>query len=136
MSTKIKSVSAVSARIVLGLIYFVFGLNFFLHFLPMPPSSGGVADAFTGGLFQSGYFFPMLKGLEVVLGALLLIGLFVPLVLVVLMPISINILLFHAFLTPGDATMGVVIVLIHLFLAWSYRDYYKPLWNRKSTLSL
>ena len=136
MSTKIKSISAVSARILLGLIYFVFGLNFFLHFLPTPPSSGGVADAFTGGLFQSGYFFPMLKGIEVLLGALLLIGLFVPLTLVVLMPISINILLFHAFLSPGNTLMGIIIVLIHLYLAWAYRDYYKPLFSRKTSISL
>ena len=63
MATKIKSISVVTARIVLGLIYFVFGLNFFFHFLPTPPSAGGVAEAFVGGLFQSGYFFPMLKPL-------------------------------------------------------------------------
>jgi putative oxidoreductase len=136
MSTKIKSISAIAARIVLGLIYFVFGLNFFLHFIPTPPPSGGVADAFTGGLFQSGYFFPMLKGLEVVLGALLLLGFFVPLVLVVLMPISINILLFHAFLAPDSSVMGIVIVLINLYLAWSYREYFKPLFNSKTTISV
>lgn len=135
MSTKIKSVSVVAARVVLGLIYFVFGLNFFLHFIPTPPSAGGVADAFVGGLFQSGYFFPMLKSIEIVLGAFLLIGLFVPLSLVVLMPISLNILLFHAFLA-GNATMGVVIVLLNLYLAWAYRDYYKPLFNRKASVSL
>ena len=135
MSTKIKSVSVIAARIVLGLIYFVFGLNFFLHFLPTPPSAGGAADTFVGGLFQSGYFFPMLKGIEVVLGALLLVGLFVPLALVILMPISLNILLFHAFLTP-DSTMGIIIVLVHLYLAWSYRDYYKPLFNLKASVSL
>ncbi len=134
MSTKIKSISAVGARIILGLIYFVFGLNFFFHFLPTPPSHGGVADAFTGGLFQSGYFFPMLKGIEVLLGAMLLIGLFVPLTLVVLMPISINILLFHAFLTPGNTLMGIIIVLIHVYLAWAYRDYYKPLFIRRSSV--
>lgn len=136
MSTKIKSISAISARIVLGLIYFVFGLNFFFHFIPTPPPAGGVADAFTGGLFQSGYFFPMLKGIEVVLGALLLGGFFVPLALVILMPISINILLFHAFLTPGNTLMGIVIVLVHVYLAWSYRDYYKPLFAPKTTVTL
>jgi len=135
MSTKIKSVSVIAARLVLGLIYFVFGLNFFLHFLPTPPSAGGVADAFVGGLFQSGYFFPMMKSIEVVLGGLLLIGLFVPLALVILMPISLNILLFHAFLTP-NSTMAIVIVVVHLYLAWAYRDYYKPLFNRKASVSL
>jgi putative oxidoreductase len=136
MSTKIKSVSVIAARVVLGLIYFIFGLNFFLHFLPTPPSSGGVADAFVGGLFQSGYFFPMLKSIEVVLGAFLLLGLFVPLSLVILMPVSLNILLFHAFLTPGNATMGIVIVLVHLYLAWAYREHYKPLFNWRASVSL
>ena len=136
MSTKIKSVSVVTARILLGLIYFVFGLNFFLHFLPTPPPHGGVADAFTGGLFQSGYFFPLLKGLEVVLGAMLLIQYFVPLALVVLAPISINILLFHAFLSPENTIMGIVIVLANFYLAWAYRSYYKPLFVRKTSVSL
>lgn len=136
MSTKIKSISVVTARILLGLIYFVFGLNFFLHFLPTPPPHGGVADAFTGGLFQSGYFFPLLKGLEVVLGAMLLIQYFVPLALVVLAPISINILLFHAFLSPENTIMGIVIVLANFYLAWAYRSYYKPLFVRKTSISL
>jgi putative oxidoreductase len=136
MSTKIKSISVVTTRILLGLIYFIFGLNFFLHFLPTPPPHGGVADAFTGGLFQSGYFFPLLKGLEVVLGAMLLIQYFVPLALVVLAPISINILLFHAFLSPENTIMGVVIVLANFYLAWAYRSYYKPLFVRKTSVSL
>ncbi len=136
MSTKIKSVSVVTARVLLGLIYFVFGLNFFFHFLPTPPPHGGVADAFTGGLFQSGYFFPMLKGLEVVLGALLLVGVFVPLSLVVLFPISLNIFLFHAFLSPENTVMGIVVVLLNVFLAWSYREYFRPLLLRKTSISL
>ena len=134
MSTKIKSISVVSARLVLGLIYFVFGLNFFLHFLPTPPSTGGPAESFTTGLFLSGYFFPFLKSLEVTLGALLLLGAFVPLVLVVLMPISLNILLFHVFLTDNPI-MGIVIVALQLYLAWSYRSYYKPLFTRKASVS-
>ncbi len=136
MSTKIKSISAITARIVLGLIYFVFGLNFFFHFIPTPPSSGGVADAFTGGLFQSGYFFPMLKGLEVVFGALLLIGFFVPLALVILAPISINILLFHVFLVPDSTIMGIVIIIVHTYLFWAYRDYYKSLLSPKNQITV
>lgn len=135
MSTKIKSASVVTARIVLGLIYFVFGLNFFLHFLPTPPSTEGPAENFTTGLFQSGYFFPFLKGVEVLLGGLLLAGTFVPLALVILMPISLNILLFHVFLTD-NAIISMVIIALQLYLAWSYRDYYKPLFNRKSIATL
>ncbi|HYG17428.1 MAG TPA: DoxX family membrane protein [Ohtaekwangia sp.] len=138
MATKVKSIAIIAGRTALGLIFFVFGLNFFLHFIPMPPppDTPGVAEAFTGGLFQSGYFFPMLKGIEVVLGFLLIIGLFVPLSLVILMPISLNILLFHAFLAPESLAMSVVILILNLFVAWGYRDHYKSLFHSKSTLSL
>jgi putative oxidoreductase len=133
MSHKIKSLSVISARIVLGLIYFVFGLNFFLQFLGTPPSAGGPAESFTTGLFLSGYFFPMLKGLEVILGLALLLGIFVPLSLVLLMPISINILLFHVFLTD-NATLSILMIALQLYLAWMYRDYYKPLFQHNATV--
>ena len=136
MSTKTKSIIAVSARVVLGLIYFVFGLNFFLQFLPAQPHPEGVVAAFTGGLFQSGYFFPLLKGIEVVAGAALLIGFFVPLTLVVLAPISIHILLFHTILAPAGAPMGIIILALNLYLAWVYRDSYKPLFKPKASLSI
>ena len=66
------------ARVVLGLVFFVFGLNGFLHFLPQPPHEG-VSATFLGGLAASGYFFPLLKGTEVITGALLLAKRFVPL---------------------------------------------------------
>jgi putative oxidoreductase len=51
------------------------------------------------------------------------------------MPISINILLFHAFLAPENTVMGIVIILLQVYLAWVYRDYYKPLFKRKTELS-
>lgn len=136
MSTKIKSITAVAARVLLGLIYFVFGLNFFLNFLPAPPPPEGVAGSFLGGLFQSGYFFPVLKGIEVVVGALLIARLFVPLSLVILAPISLHILLFHAFLAPANVALSVIILLLNLYLAWVYRDYYKPLLQSKSSLTV
>ncbi len=135
MSSKIKSTSVLVARTLLGLIYFVFGLNFFLQFLPTPPSTGGPAESFTTGLFQSGYFFPFLKGLEIILGGLLIARTFVPLALIVLMPITLNILLFHAFLTD-NAIMSIVMVALHVYLAWAYRDYYKPLFKSNATISL
>jgi putative oxidoreductase len=135
MSTKLKSFSVVVARVLLGLIYFVFGLNFFLHFIPMPPVAG-TAQSFMTGLFQSGYFFPFLKTIEVVLGALLIVGFFVPVSLVILMPVTINILLFHSFLTPGNALMSIVMIALHLYLAWAYRDYFKVLLSGKAKPAL
>ena len=105
------------ARLLLGLMFFVFGLNGFLNFLPAPPMPDK-AGAFIGGLLASGYFFPFLKGTEVLCGLLLLVGAFVPLALIVLAPIVINIFLFHAFLAPSGLPVPIVIGVLLSYLAF------------------
>ncbi len=112
------------ARIVLGLMFFVFGLNGFLNFLPVPPMPAGAA-AFAAGLSTGGYFFPFLKGLEVLCGVLLLSGCWVPLALVVLAPIIANIFLFHAFLAPDGMAVPVVIGLLEVYLSFFAEPYSK-----------
>lgn len=143
MSTTVKTLSATSsnvkviattiARMLFGLIYFVFGLNFFLHFIPMP-AQPETAQSFIGGLFQSGYFFPMLKGIEVILGAFLLLNLFTPLSLVMLAPISINIFLFHAFLAPVGIGTSILLLVLQGYLLWAYRKNFKPVLDLKVSL--
>jgi putative oxidoreductase len=120
---------AIVARTLLGLIFFVFGLNFFLHFIPSGAAPSGKAGEFLGGLFQSGYLFPLVKTIETAAGLLLLLGYYVQLVLVILMPISLNIFLFHSFLEPGAAGLVIssLILVLQLFLAWRYQDYYRKL---------
>jgi uncharacterized membrane protein YphA (DoxX/SURF4 family) len=112
------------ARLLLGGAFVLFGLNGFFHFLPSPPLSAE-AGAFLGGLAATGYFFPLLKGTEVVAGLLLVGGRFVPLALTVLAPILVQILAFH--LRFGGPGMAIVLVALELYLAWSYRDAFKPL---------
>lgn len=137
MSSKAKTISTAITRSLLGLIYFVFGLNFFLHFIPTPPPPAvpGAAESFTGGLFQAGYFFPMLKGIEVLLGGFLLLNFFTPLSLVILAPISLNIFLYHAFLAPDSMALSIVILVLHIFLFWAYRNSYKTVLDPKVLLS-
>jgi uncharacterized membrane protein YphA (DoxX/SURF4 family) len=118
------SKAVTASRILLGLIFVVFGLNGFLHFLPQPPISGPPA-AFAGALFASGYFFPLLKGTEVAAGLLLLSGRFVPLALTVLAPVIVNILAFHLFLEPSGLPLPLVILVLEVFLAWGYRSAYR-----------
>ena len=79
MKTKIDMV----AQALLGLVFFVFGLNGFVEFLPMP-EMGAEAGAYMGGLAATGYFFPVLKIVEILSGLLLLMRLFSPLALVLL----------------------------------------------------
>ena len=100
-----------AARILLGLIFFVFGLNGFLLFIP-PPELGERAGALMGALMETGYFIPILKITEIVGGALLLAGMFVPLALVLLAPIVVQILLFHIVLEPAGLPMAVILVLL------------------------
>ncbi len=111
------------ARVLLGAVFFIFGLNGFLHFLPQPPMTG-LPLQFVGGLAASGYFFPLLKSIEVASGLLLLSGRFVPLALAVLAPIVVNIFAFHAFLAPSGIPVAIFVLLLEVFLAWSYRDAY------------
>jgi uncharacterized membrane protein YphA (DoxX/SURF4 family) len=116
-----KSKVILGARILLGLIFFVFGLNGFFHFLPQPPMSGPPAE-FGAALFATGYMFPLLKGTEVLAGVLLLSGRLVPLALTVLAPVVVNIVAFHLFLAPSGLVLPLVIVALGVFLAWSYRS--------------
>jgi uncharacterized membrane protein YphA (DoxX/SURF4 family) len=118
------------ARILLGLVFFVFGLNFFLHFIPTPPMSGPSAS-FAGAMAATGYLFVLVKVTEVTGGVLLLSGRFVPLALALLAPVIVNIVAFHAFLAPSGLALPLVILLLEVFLAWSYRDAYRPMLGAK-----
>ena len=130
----VKKYAPIVARSLLGLIFFVFGLNGFIHFLPQPPMPPA-AGQFVGALVQSGYLFTLLKVIEVLSGALLLSGRFVPLALVLLAPIIVNIAAFHIFLSPGYG-MVVLLLGLELLLAWAYRDSFRALLQPRATASL
>jgi putative oxidoreductase len=106
---------ATISRYLLGLIFFVFGLNGFLQFMPMPelPEKAGM---FMGALAETGYFFPVLKGVEVIAGLFLLLNKYVRLMLVILSPIVLHIFLFHLILTPGIQNVVLPIIIIALEL--------------------
>jgi uncharacterized membrane protein YphA (DoxX/SURF4 family) len=116
------------ARVFLGLIFFVFGLNGFLHFIPNPTEVlPDRASAFLGGLMGTGYLFPLLKGVEVIAGFMLLSNRFVPLALALLAPIIVNIVAFHTLLVPSGVAIALVVLVLEVFLAWSYREVYRPM---------
>ena len=119
---------AMIARILLGLGFTVFGLNGFLHFIPEPktPMPEG-AMAFAGALMKTGYMFPLIAGTQLLAGVLLLLNLFVPLALVLLMPVLVNIIAFHLFLQPAGMAPGAVFMVLELHLAWVYRKAYLPM---------
>ena len=112
-------------RVLLGVMLFLFGLNGFLGFLPQPqpPGDGG---AFLGALV-SGNVMPVVKGFETLIGLLLLAGRFVPLALLMLVPIVVNIVLYHLTFDPAGGAPGYVLAAMTAFLLWAYRRPLLPL---------
>ncbi len=123
------------ARYLLGTVFFVFGINGFLGFIPLPPLPTE-AQEFLGAMIKTGYLFNLVKVTEITVGLLLLSGRFVPLALVLLSPIILNIVLFHAFLTPpADVLPPAVFLGLHLFLVWQYRAYYKTMFTMNAVVA-
>src|SRR5207253_10351865 len=112
----------VIARILLGLIFVVFGLNGFLNFLSMGPMPTGLAGQFVGALALSHYFW-VVAALQIAGGALLLANRFVPLALVLLGPVIVNIICYHVFLNPSGAVPAVVVTVRRCIVYYCKRQY-------------
>lgn len=112
---------SVIARILLGLIFLVFGLNGFFHFLPMPPPTG-LAAQFFGAIFASHYWV-VIFGLQALGGLLLLANRFVPLALVLLGPVIVNIFFVHALMAPAGLPLAFVVVILWTILALRNRQH-------------
>jgi putative oxidoreductase len=117
-------VVTVIARVLLGLIFVVFGSNTFLHFIPMGAPPQGLAGEYFHALAGSGHIY-VIGALQAISGLLLLIGRFVPLALTILAAIIVNIWLFHIFLAPSNFSPAIVVTILELFLLWRYRDAFK-----------
>lgn len=129
-----KSKLPLVARLLLGFVFFAFGLAGLLNLLPAPPDLPERLMAFNGGLMASIYFMPLLKATEAVCGLMLLTGFFVPLSLVILAPIVLNIFLVHAFLAPSGLPLAIVLGLLLVYLAFFAQPYsgvVKQLFRRK-----
>jgi len=121
-----------AARLLLGAAFTVFGLNGFLHFLPMPAPSG-LAAVYMGGLAATGYMFPLIKGTEVITGLLLLGNRYVPLALTILAPVVVNIVAFHAFLAPAGLGLPLVLTALGIYLAYTERAAFASVLQARSS---
>jgi putative oxidoreductase len=125
-------IASVIARYLLGLIFLVFGLNGFLHFIPMPPPKGALAAQFGGAIFASRYWV-VIFGIQVIGGILLLINRYVVLALMVLGPVIVNIFFFHALMAPEGLPLATVVVLLWLILAVRYKQYLAGIFVQRAT---
>ena len=116
--------ATIIARILLGLIFVIFGSNAFLHFIPMGQLPKGPAGEYLHALFASRYLY-VIGGLQVIAGLLVLIGWFVPLGLTILGAIIVNIWCFHILMAPEGFGPAIAVTLLELFLLWRYRDAFR-----------
>ena len=119
------------ARLLLGLIFFVLGLNGFLNFLSMGPMPSGLAGQFIGALMLSHYFW-VVAALQVAGGALLLVNRFVPLGLVLLGPVIVNILCYHLFLNPTGIALAIVVTVLWLIVFYGHRQYFSGIFVQRA----
>jgi len=116
------------ARVLMGIAFFIFGLNGFLNFIPQPktPMPQGAMD-FAMALANSGYMMQLVSGVQLLVGVLLLVNRFVPLALALIAPIIVGIITFHIFLMPATIGPGIVVLALELYLAWAYRAAFSPM---------
>jgi uncharacterized membrane protein YphA (DoxX/SURF4 family) len=117
------------ARLLLGLVFTVFGLNGFLGFLNMGPLPSGAAGQFIGALVVSHYFW-VVAALQIAGGVLLLAGRYVPLALVLLGPVIVNILLYHVFLNPTGFAPGIVVSVLWLVVFYAKRHNFSGVFSQ------
>jgi hypothetical protein len=123
-------IASIIARYLLGLIFLVFGLNGFLHFIHMPPPTG-LAAQFGGAIFVSHYWV-VIFGVQVIGAVLLLVNRFVPLALVLLGPVIVNIFFFHALMAPEGLPLAIVVVALWVILAVRYKQYFAGLFVQRA----
>ena len=122
-------IAAMVARYLLGLVFTVFGLNGFLHFIPQPPfPAGSAAEHFFVATGPTG-FMAFVFAVQLACGLAFLAGLYVPLTLVVIAPVIVNILLFHATMAPAGLPPGVIVLALWIVAAIRYRAAFTPLFR-------
>ena len=128
MTTKPKIRSI--AQVALGLLVLFTGVNKFAKFMSMPEMPEA-ATAFMRALADTGYMMPLIALTEIVVGVLLVAHLWSALALLLLAPVSVNIILFHLALAPGSILLGLVVAFLNLYLLFVYKDAYAPLLRPK-----
>lgn len=119
------------ARILLGLVFLVFGLDKFYAFIPQGPMPPGAAGQFMGALFASHYIWAV-GAFETVGGLLLLINRYVPLGLCLLAPVIVNILLTGLLLTHMALGSGIVVAILWIIVYTRVRPAFLGLYQART----
>ena len=124
-------IAVLIARVLLGLVFVVFGLNGFLNFIKGPLPSG-VAGQFLGALMQS-HFVLVISAVELAGGALLLANRYVPLALVLLGPVIVNIFFYHLLMDRSGLIIAIVVIILWGLIALRHRQYLSGLFVQRAS---
>jgi len=119
-------ITVIVVRVLMGLMFAFASIAFFFKLVDAPEQTGSV-KIFNDGITASVYLMPTVKVFELLCAIAFLSGRFVPLATVVIFPIILNILLFHAFLQPSGLPIAILLLLGDFFLAYFYREKYKSM---------
>src|ERR1700727_2659135 len=120
---------SVIARYLAGVIFLVFGLNGFLHFIPLPPPEG-VAGQFMGALYISHYLW-VIFAFQVIAGVLLLVNRYFPLAVALLAPVLVNILTFHALMAPSGLPLALFVTVLWALIFIDVRPAFSGLFQSR-----
>ena len=115
-------------RILLGIILIAFGVNKMYSFIPLPAPPEEAAN-FMNSLADTGYVLNVVAIFEILIGLLLLIKKWVPFAILLLLPLSLNILLFHLFMDIPGIWTALLVVVLNGVLIYKHRQKYRPLFT-------
>jgi uncharacterized membrane protein YphA (DoxX/SURF4 family) len=119
-------IAAIVVRSLMGLM-FLFASITYLFKLYTQPALAGAMKTFNDGIEATIYLMPTVNVFELLCGLAFVSGKFVRLAVVVIFPIIVNIVCVNAFLEPSGLVVAIPLLLADLFLAYYYRDSYKPI---------
>ena len=125
-------IAVLIARILLGLLFLIFGLNGFFHFIHMPPPTGMAAQYFSV-LFVTHYLVLVFL-VQVIGGILLLANRFVPLALVLLGPVLVNILMFHSLMAPEGLPLALVATVLWFIVFAGVRHAFAGIFQQRTEI--
>ncbi len=116
-------------RVLLGLVLCASAIVVLFNLVPVPDNLSAEVKLFNEGMAASRYLMTLIKVTELICGIAFIVGVFVPLATVVIFPITLNILLFHAFLSPEGLPVAIFLIAANLYLAYVHREKYKTVFS-------
>jgi putative oxidoreductase len=119
-------IAMVIVRTLMGILFLFGSIVYFFNLFPVPEMTGKV-KTFNDGMAATGYMMTLIKAVELVCGVLFVSGYAVPFATILIAPVIVNIFLFHLFLDPSTLAVAIFLVFANIFVAYYYRNNYKPL---------